>query len=85
MSDFDYSTLTSKGQLTVPKRVREALALRAGDRVVFDQRPDGTVVLIPRNADIRTLKGVIKTGGRPVSLADMNAAIEQGTVERARR
>jgi len=85
MSDIDYSTLTSKGQITVPKRVREALALRTGDRVGFEQRADGSVVLVPRNADVRALKGIVKRPGKPVSLDDMDAAIHDGVVERVKR
>jgi AbrB family looped-hinge helix DNA binding protein len=85
MSTTDYSTLTSKGQITVPKRVREALALRTGDRVVFEQQADGAFVLIPRNADVRSLRGMVKKTGKPVSLADMDKAIQDGVRERAKR
>jgi AbrB family looped-hinge helix DNA binding protein len=80
-----YSTLTSKGQITVPKAVREALALRAGDQVEFQRRPDGSFVLVPRQSDVRALKGIVQAPARPVSLADMDAAIPAGVKERSRR
>ena len=39
--------LTSKGQVTVPKNVRDYLGLRAGSAVTFERRPDGEIVLRP--------------------------------------
>ena len=85
MSDTDYATLTSKGQITVPKRVREALALRTGDHVGFEQRSDGSFVLVPRNADVRSLRGIIQKPSKPVSLAAMDEAIQAAALERARK
>ncbi len=40
------TTVTSKGQVTIPKRVRERLAIQAGSRVEFDLAPNGQVVLL---------------------------------------
>jgi AbrB family looped-hinge helix DNA binding protein len=37
------ATLTSKGQTTTPKSIRDTLAMRAGDRMTFTLMPDGTV------------------------------------------
>lgn len=41
------TTLTSKGQVTVPKTVRDYLGLKAGSAVTFERRPDGEIVLRP--------------------------------------
>jgi AbrB family looped-hinge helix DNA binding protein len=41
------ATVTSKGQITIPKKVREQLRLRTGDRVLFHIEPDGSVKLQP--------------------------------------
>ncbi len=49
--------LSSKGQLTVPRAVREALALEEGDRVVF--RVEGDRAVLARTADLLTLAGSI--------------------------
>jgi antitoxin PrlF len=39
------ATLTSKGQMTIPKAIRESLGMKAGDRMTFTLMPDGLVVL----------------------------------------
>jgi antitoxin PrlF len=70
------STMTTKGQITIPKAVRETLHLEAGDRVYFDVRGDGTVLLVARNEPIESLFGSLKghgKGGR-ITIADMNPA-----------
>lgn len=41
------TTMTSKGQVTIPKRIREALRLEPGTRVEFDVDDDGRVVIQP--------------------------------------
>lgn len=49
------TTLTSKGQVTIPKRVRDHLRLEPGSQVVFDLAPDGHVVI--SRADAPPAKG----------------------------
>ena len=73
------STLTSKGQITLPKEIRERLKLRKGHRVEFRIDRSGRVVLEPCNNDIRQLKGIIRASRkRPVSVEEMNEAIARG-------
>jgi antitoxin PrlF len=50
--------LSSKGQLTVPSAVREALSLKEGDRVVF--RVEGDRAILARTPDLLELAGSIK-------------------------
>jgi AbrB family looped-hinge helix DNA binding protein len=69
------ATVTSKGQITIPKEVREELGLRVGDRVAFRVLDDGRVVVEPETVDLRELKGVLKPKRTGVTLADMEAAI----------
>ena len=45
------TTVTSKGQVTIPKRVRDRLAIEPGSRVEFELTPDGQVVLIKVGAE----------------------------------
>lgn len=41
------TTVTSKGQVTVPKSIRDYLGLKAGSAVTFERRPDGEIVIRP--------------------------------------
>lgn len=73
------STLTSKGQITIPAEVRELLRLRRGHKVEFLVDAGGNVLLRPRNHDIRALKGLLRSRRRkPVRVAEMNEAIARG-------
>jgi antitoxin PrlF len=73
------ATLTSKGQTTIPKLVREHLKLSAGDKLDFVIESEGRVVIRPAKLDVRELKGLLKrTDGKVLSTEDMNAAIARG-------
>jgi len=69
------ASLTSKGQITIPKVIRDWLQLRTGDRVDFVV--DGEhVVLQASTLDFRSLRGLLhKPGRKPVSLSEMDAAV----------
>jgi AbrB family looped-hinge helix DNA binding protein len=70
------ATLTSKGQLTLPKAIRDRLRLGAGDRVDFVVEDDGTIVLKPATAHVRELKGFLyRKGIRPLSVEAMNRVV----------
>lgn len=71
------STLTSKGQITLPKQVREELGLSTGDRVDFVMGPNGIYSLVPVKRSVVALKGIIKQPRKAVSLAAMDAAIRR--------
>ena len=69
------STITTKGQITIPKVVRETLHLEVGDTVYFEMRDDGTVVMRPRNAPVESLFGMLKSKSkakRPLRIEEMN-------------
>jgi antitoxin PrlF len=53
------SAITSKGQTTIPKAVRDHLGLRPGDRVKFFIHPDGSVVLLPK-LPASALRGIVR-------------------------
>jgi len=73
------STLTSKGQITIPKQVRDQLHLKKGSRLEFVVEASGRVVLQPLNSDFRSLRGMIRSKRRrPVSIEEMNDAIASG-------
>ncbi|RZT57374.1 AbrB family transcriptional regulator [Microcella alkaliphila] len=71
------ATMTSKGQLTVPRDVREALGLTAGVSVAFVLHADGSCELVPRTSRISELAGVAATGAT-LSLDDMADAVAEG-------
>jgi antitoxin PrlF len=58
------ATLTSKGQTTIPKEIRESLGMKAGDRMTFTLMPDGTVVMRVKNKSITQLAGMLHRKGR---------------------
>ncbi len=78
------SALTSKGQATIPKQVRDHLHLSPGDKVKFFIHPDGSVVILP-TLPITALKGMLRSRRGPVSLEEMRAGISEGATRRFRR
>jgi AbrB family looped-hinge helix DNA binding protein len=78
------SALTTKGQATIPKPIRDHLRLKAGDRVKFFIHPDGSVVILPK-VPITALKGMIKSGRRrAASIDEMDEAVASGAASRFR-
>jgi AbrB family looped-hinge helix DNA binding protein len=71
------SAITVKGQATIPKEIREHLGLKPGDRLKFFLHPDGTVVLLPK-VPARSLRGMIRSRRRPVTLGEMTKAVAEG-------
>jgi len=72
------ATLTSKGQLTVPKEVRAALGIGPGDRVDFVRMEDGNFAVLPATQSVKKLKGLIAKPKRAVTVEDMDRAIAKG-------
>lgn len=70
------SKVTTKGQITVPKPIREHLNLTKGDRIEFLIGINGKVTIMPATADVRQLKRMIAKPATKVTVADMNKAIE---------
>jgi AbrB family looped-hinge helix DNA binding protein len=69
------ATLTSKGQITLPREVREDLNLKEGDRVRFE-KIDGRYVLKPQNRSIMDLAGVLyRPGEKALSVGEMDEAV----------
>lgn len=72
------STVTSKGQVTLPKEIREHLHVKAGDRLDFVVDDAGQVTVQPARSRLADLWGMLHDPERrPVSVEDMDAAIER--------
>ena len=77
------ATLTSKGQTTIPKEIRDFLGIGPGDKLDFLVESDGRVILRPATLDVRKLRGIMKRSGRKaVTLAEMDKAIAAGVARR---
>ena len=77
------ATLSSKGQATIPKAVRDRLQIKSGDRFKFFFHPDG-VIILPKIPTAR-LKGLIPKPAQSISLEEIDRAIAEGATERFRR
>ena len=70
------ATLTTKGQITIPKEVREHLGVDTGDRLSFVLQKDGTVIVKPITRHVRELGGLLqRPGQRSVSISEMDEGI----------
>lgn len=69
------ATVTSKGQITIPAEVRQALQVKAGDRVEFVQIEPGRFELVAATRPVTDLKGLFSRPSKAVSIDDMNKAI----------
>lgn len=69
------ATLTSKGQITIPAAVREALRVSAGDRVQFVRIAPGRYEFLAATSPVTALKGMFGKPTKRVTIDAMNAAI----------
>ena len=79
------ATVTSKGQITIPKEIRDRLGLSAGDGLEFVVDEEGNLMGTPlRSAAAGALAGCLRhlAGDSPVTLAEMDEAIRQSALDR---
>lgn len=67
------SSITSKGQVTIPAHIRKSLALTVGQKVRFSFK-DNVITIIPVEEDISAAFGLLKAT-KTVSLEQMDRAI----------
>lgn len=68
------STITAKGQTTVPRQVREQLGAGPGTRLEWHVMPDGSLIVRAKTLSLLDLAGSLKAPkGKRVSIEDMNA------------
>jgi len=82
---MSYATITSKGQTTIPKEIREQCNLQPGDRILFFVNQAGRIEIQPL-IDITAVKGVLKRPrGKAATLEQMNEAPRQAARRRFKR
>jgi antitoxin PrlF len=68
------STITAKGQTTVPADVRTLVDAKPGTKLVWSVTPDGTIIVRAKTKSILAMAGMLKAPkGKRVALEDMNA------------
>ncbi|TVP58380.1 MAG: AbrB/MazE/SpoVT family DNA-binding domain-containing protein [Nodularia sp. (in: Bacteria)] len=73
------ATITTKGQVTIPKQIRDYLNLDAGSKVDFVIHENGIVKLIPLNVPIQSLSVILhRPGMKNTSLEEMERSIKKG-------
>ena len=79
------ATVTSKGQITIPVKVRKAMGLKPGTRIDFYQNEDGRFVLYPKTGSIKDLEGClakfIPPGTPPITIEEIDKAIGDAVTE----
>jgi AbrB family looped-hinge helix DNA binding protein len=71
------ATITSKGQVTIPKDVRTRLGIDTGDRVEFVEIQDGVFQIVAATQDVQALKGIVPRPKKPVTVEAMKQAIAE--------
>jgi AbrB family looped-hinge helix DNA binding protein len=78
--------MTSKGQITIPKDVRDDLGLEAGSTVLFVKVGEGSYRMVARTGRIQDLAGILqRSDQRPLTIEEINEGIADGAAESGRR
>ncbi len=75
------SKITTKGQTTIPKKIRERLNLQVGDRVLFLEK-DGEIVLQPVTQTLRDRRGSVEPRKEPENFEDVREDVKKRVAER---
>jgi antitoxin PrlF len=79
------TTLTSKGQVTIPKEIRQRLGLRQGDQLIFRFDEAGRLTVEPASLNLLgDLPGLLhhRAGKRPATIKEMDEAVREGAGKR---
>lgn len=75
--------MTSKGQITLPAKLRKHLGVKAGDRIDFVEAGEGKIEIVPRKKRLADLRGIIPYDGPPLSTADLARMVGEARSGRA--
>lgn len=78
------SSITAKGQTTIPKPIRDHLALKTGDRIEYLIKENGKVEIIPINVDVEELAGILPKPKKKVSLEEIDKAIRKRIIKKCK-
>ena len=70
------ATVTSKGQITIPLKIRKTLNIKPGDKIDFLRTESDRIIMIPNNHKLKDLKGFLKKPKFTATIEQMNEAIE---------
>jgi antitoxin PrlF len=74
--------ITSKGQITIPVRIRAALGVGAGDRIEFVELEKGQVIMVPATRSVRELNGMFRgRRSKPLTIEEMDEVIAKRASE----
>lgn len=69
----DATTLTSKGQITIPREIRDRLGLKSGDKLAFTLLSDGTLIVRAKTKRLIDIAGSLTRPDQPkVTIEDMD-------------
>jgi antitoxin PrlF len=74
------ATITSKGQVTLPKEIRQRLHLETGEKIDFRMNEEnGTATLVPLNKRVDDVFGLLsrKTPKKPITTDEMKSAVQE--------
>lgn len=78
--------VTSKGQITIPKEVREKMNLHSGDRVLFEETKEGEIKISTQKKSILRLRGILhRPGQKTVSVEEMNEGVKEYLKEKYKK
>lgn len=76
----ELSTLTSKGQTTIPADIRRQLNLHAGDKLHF-MVEDDHILIVPAKRSIKELKGILPKPERAFTIEEMDEAVQEAVAK----
>ena len=79
------STISSKGQTTIPMDVQRLLRIKPGDKLQYFVEADGRVSLLPKTLSIKDLDGILPKPEKAATIEEMDKAIEKEAATRYRR
>ena len=78
--------VTSKGQITIPKEIREKLHLNPGDKLLFEDTEQGEVKISSPKKSIKELRGILhRPGQKPKTVEEMNEGITEYLKEKHKK